>query len=220
MRLLSQWHWPPLWTPFQVLGKPLAADPLAAVYYPPNWGLRLLPFPLGYNASLALHHGLAVAGLYALLRQRGVARPAAAFGDLLFGFGGLFVAFDNMSNAVQSSTWLPWTLLAFDAWCARPRAAWLVATAGGLALTLLGGMPEVFFFEQVLFAAVAVEHRRRGPAAAHRRVPAPFVARRRARARERDAPRPASTRRLRLPAPAPLPRCERRLPRNGGALGG
>ncbi|MFN8645038.1 MAG: hypothetical protein U0802_26445, partial [Candidatus Binatia bacterium] len=30
------------------------------------------------------------------------------------------------------------------------------------ALTLLGGMPEVFFFEQVLFAAIAIEHRRRG----------------------------------------------------------
>ena len=162
VRLLSQWNWPPLWTPFQVLGKPLAADPLAAVYYPPNWGLRLLPFPLGYNASLALHHALAVTGLYVLLRRRGVTRAAAAFGGLLFGFGGLFVAFDNMSNAVQSSTWLPWTLVAFDAWCERPRGSWVVATAFGLTLTLLGGMPEVFFFEQVLLAAIAVEHWRRG----------------------------------------------------------
>ena len=162
VRLLSRWDWPPLWTPFQVLGKPLAADPLAAVYYPPNWGLRLLPFPLGYNASLALHHALAAGGLYVLLRRRDVGRLAGAFGGLLFGFGGLFVAFDNMSNAVQSSTWLPWTLLAFDAWCERPRATWLVATAAGLTLTLLGGMPEVFFFEQALFAAVWLEHRRRG----------------------------------------------------------
>lgn len=162
VRMLSQWEWPPLWTPFQVLGKPLAADPLAAVYYPPNWGLRLLPFPLGYNASLALHHALAVAGLFLLLRRRGIGRAAAALGGLLFGFGGLFVAFDNMSNAVQSSTWLPWTLLAFDAWCARPSATWLAATAAALALTLLGGMPEVFFFAQVLCAGVAVEHHRRG----------------------------------------------------------
>jgi hypothetical protein len=162
VRLLSQWDWPPLWTPFQVLGKPLAADPLAAVYYPPNWLLRLLPFPLGYNASLALHHALAVGGLSLLLRRGGVTRVAAAFGGLLYGFGGLFVAFDNMSNAVQSSTWLPWTLLAFDAWCARPRAAPLAATAAGLALTLLGGMPEVFFFAQVLLGAIAIEHRRRG----------------------------------------------------------
>jgi hypothetical protein len=168
VRLLSQWNWPPLWTPFQVLGKPLAADPLAAVYYPLNWFLRLLPFPLGYNASLAVHHGLAVVGVYALLRRRDVGREAAAFGGLLFGFGGLFVAFDNMSNAVQSSTWLPWTLLAFDAWCDRPGAIWLVATAAGLALTLLGGMPEVFFFEQVLFVALILEHRRRGgPSLAH-----------------------------------------------------
>jgi hypothetical protein len=162
VRLLSQQHWPPLWTPFQVLGKPLAADPLAAVYYPPNWGLRLLPFPLGDTASVALHHALAVSGAYLLLRRRDLAPPAAALGGLLYGFGGLFVSCDNMSNALQSSTWLPWTLLAFDTWCADPRGAWLVATAGGLALILLGGMPEVFFFAPVLCLAIAVEHRRHG----------------------------------------------------------
>lgn len=159
VRLLSQWEWPPLWTPFQVLGKPLAADPLAGVFYPPNWPLRLLPFPLGYNASLALHHALAAAGLYALLRARRVAPGPAALGGLLFGFGGLFVAFDNMINAVQSSTWLPWTLLGFDRWCAGRRPAALAGTAAGVALTLLGGMPEVFFFEVALFAALALEYR-------------------------------------------------------------
>lgn len=159
VRLLSQWEWPPLWTPFQVLGKPLAADPLAGVFYPPNWLLRRLPFPLGYNASLALHHALAAAGMYALLRARRVAAGPAAFGGLLFGFGGLFVAFDNMLNAVQSSTWLPWTLLAFDRWCAARRRAALAGTAAGIALTLLGGMPEVFFFEVALCAALALDHR-------------------------------------------------------------
>lgn len=160
VRLLSQWEWPPLWTPFQVLGKPLAAEPLAAVWYPPNWPLRRLPFPLGWNASIAVHHLLAAAGLYALLRHRDVAPLAAALGALLFAFGGMLVSLDNMLNALQSAAWAPWTLLAFDAWLAHRRRAWLVATAAGLALTLLGGMPEVFLFELLLFAALAVDRRR------------------------------------------------------------
>ena len=168
VRLLSQWSWPPLWTPFQVLGKPLAAEPLAAIYYPINWAARLLPFPLGANASVALHHALAAAGTYALLRHRRLGRAAAALGGLLFAFGGLCVAFDNMINALQSATWLPWTLLAFDVWCTRRSAAALVATGLGMTLTLLGGMPEVFFFENALCAAIALDRRRDGgPALLH-----------------------------------------------------
>lgn len=176
VRLLSRFDWPPLWTPFQVLGKPLAADPLSAIYYPFNWGLRLLPWPLSYNASIALHHAWAAAGLYCLLRHRDLAPLAAAFGGLLFGFGGLFVAFDNMINALQSAAWAPWTLLAFDVWWERPAFAPLAATAIGLAMTLLGGMPEVFFFENALFAAMAVDRRRAGGGPSLARVAAACAA--------------------------------------------
>ena len=170
VRRLSAFDWPPLWTPYQVLGKPLAADPLSAVYYPFNWGLRLLPWPLDYNASIALHHVWAAAGMYCLLRHRALSVLAAAFGGLLFGFGGLFVAFDNMLNALQSSAWAPWALLAFDAWCGRPSVAALAATAFALAMTLLGGMPEVFFLAYALFAAMAIDRRHAGTGAPLRRV--------------------------------------------------
>ena len=159
VRALSAFNWPPLWTPYQVLGKPLAADPLSAVFYPFNWFLRLLPWPLGYNASLAVHHVWAAIGLYGLLRHRQLSHLAAGLGAMLFGFGGLFVSFDNMINALQSAAWAPWTLLAFDLWCARPSFAALAATAVGLAMTLLGGMPEVFLFENVLFVAMAIDRR-------------------------------------------------------------
>jgi hypothetical protein len=176
VRMLSQWEWPPLWTPLQVLGKPLAADPLAAVWYPPNWLLRRLPFPLGWNASLAVHHALATAGLFALLRSRGVVPAAAALGGVLFGFGGMLVSSDNMINALQSAAWAPWTVLAFDTWLARRGRAWLVATAAGLALTLLGGMPEAFLLEVLLFAALAVDRRPHGGPTLARAARAAFAA--------------------------------------------
>ncbi len=159
VRTLSQWHWPPLWNPFQVLGKPLAADPLSGVYYPPNWIFRFLPEPLGFNASIAAHHAWAMVGGYSLLRHRGLSHPAAILGGLLGGFGGMYVAFDNMINALQSAAWLPWTVLAFDVWCERRDAAALTAVALTLAMTQLGGMPEVVVFENVLFVAMAVDRR-------------------------------------------------------------
>jgi hypothetical protein len=162
VRVLSEFDWPPLWSPFQVLGKPLAADPLSAVYYPFNWALRLLPWPLGYNASLAVHHVWAAAGMYWLLRRCALSTLAAAFGALLFAFGGLFVSFDNMINALQSAAWAPWTLLAFVVWCAEPSFVALATVAVGLTMTLLGGMPEVFFFENVFFVAIAVERHHAG----------------------------------------------------------
>src|SRR5262249_918951 len=121
--------------------------------------LRLLPWPLGYNASLALHHVWAAAGMYCLLRQRSVSMLPAAFGGLVFGFGGLLVAFDNMINALQSAVWTPWTLRAFDLWGVRPPFPAIAGGAVGLAMTLLGGMPEVFFLENAVFVAVAVDRR-------------------------------------------------------------
>ena len=78
VRLLSTWGYPPLWTPFQVLGKPLAADPLAGVFYPVNGLARAFPFPLGHAVSVALHHVLAATGFAAFLRQRRLGWEAAA----------------------------------------------------------------------------------------------------------------------------------------------
>lgn len=159
VRLLSQFDWPPLWTPLAVLGKPLAADPLSAVFYPANWVLRLLPWPLGSNLAVALHHVWAALGMYELLRRRGLMSPAATLGGLLFSFGGLLVSCDNHINALQSAAWAPWALAAFDAWCERPGFTPLAATAIALAMSLLGGMPEVFLFENALLAALIIDRR-------------------------------------------------------------
>jgi hypothetical protein len=159
VRQLSRGDWLPTWNPFEVLGKPLAADPLAAVVYPPAWIMRALPFPLGDSVSTAFHHVIAASGGFALLRRRGTSAAASALGGVLFGFGGALVSADNMRNVLQSAAWMPWALLGFDHFCERGGAAALAGTALAVGLTLLGGLPEVFAFEQALFAAVAIERR-------------------------------------------------------------
>lgn len=156
VRLLSDFGWPPLWNPYQVLGKPLAADPLAAVFYPPSWLLRTLPQALATNLSLVLHHLVAGAGFYLLLRRRGLLPLACMLGALLFSFGGIFVSYDNMVNTLQSATWLPWAVVAFERWRVTRAYRDLLAVAVALALIVLGGMPEMLVFANVAFAAVAL----------------------------------------------------------------
>jgi hypothetical protein len=61
----------PLWRPTIMSGTPFAANPLAGLYYPPNWLLLFLPWlPLevGFNLSALAHLWLAGAAMYALSR--------------------------------------------------------------------------------------------------------------------------------------------------------
>jgi hypothetical protein len=156
-RVLARWHWPPLWDPFAVLGRPFAADLVTGMLYPLNWFLRLLPEAHSVNVSIALHHCIAAFGLFALLRFHQIGLTAAVLGAVAFGFGGLLVSLDNLMNGLQSATWLPWVILAFEIWCERRSAIAVAGMAVALAMTILGGMPEVLFFADALAVALAVD---------------------------------------------------------------
>src|SRR5450756_647363 len=54
-RVFGAWHWPPLWNPLEVLGRPFAADLQAGIFYPPTWFFRSLPEPFGFNFSIWFH---------------------------------------------------------------------------------------------------------------------------------------------------------------------
>ncbi|MCP4539551.1 MAG: hypothetical protein GY832_20645 [Chloroflexi bacterium] len=62
----------PLWRPTIMSGTPFAANPLAGLYYLPNWFLLFLlwlPLEVGFNLSALVHLWLAGAAMYALLRR-------------------------------------------------------------------------------------------------------------------------------------------------------
>jgi hypothetical protein len=156
-RILSGEKWPALWNPFMVLGKPFAAEPLSGVFYPPNWILRILKEPIGWNTSIAVHHLLAAWGGYALLKNRGFSKESSFLASIVFSFGGALVSCDNMINALQSAVWLPWTLWAFDCWYAKRNFKSLALVSTFMTLTLLGGMPEVLLFENILIVSILIE---------------------------------------------------------------
>ena len=91
VRTLARWHWPPLWDPFAGLGRPFASDLVVAVFYPLNCVLRLLPEPNSLNVSIAVHHFIAAAGAFALLRYHNLSAMPAAIGALSFAFGGMTI---------------------------------------------------------------------------------------------------------------------------------
>jgi hypothetical protein len=62
----------PVWRPTIMGGTPFAANPLAALYYVPNWPLLFLPWislEVGFNLSALVHLSLAGATMYALMRS-------------------------------------------------------------------------------------------------------------------------------------------------------
>ena len=59
----------PLWRPAIMGGAPLVGNPLAALFYPPNWLLVALPLTPAFHVLLALHLYGAGAALYGLARR-------------------------------------------------------------------------------------------------------------------------------------------------------
>lgn len=71
---LARGEWPTI-NPWTGLGRPVAADPQAALWYPFTWLFASLPTPVAYPASLWLHYSLALVGMYRLLRSLGGGAP-------------------------------------------------------------------------------------------------------------------------------------------------
>lgn len=104
----------PLWSNTILSGFPLAANPLASLFYPPQWLALLLPLPFGLNLVAILHMMFGGVGMYRLMRQEGVSGAAALMGA---------VAFEAMPKLathwaaghltlVYAVSWTPWLLLA------------------------------------------------------------------------------------------------------------
>jgi hypothetical protein len=78
------WQQIPLWNPLILSGMPLAADPLAGLWYLPHVLAWVLPGALGFNLLFWAHLVLAAWGGLRLLRSEGASVPAAVIGGVVF----------------------------------------------------------------------------------------------------------------------------------------
>jgi len=107
----GQW---PLWNAQLFAGQPFAADPLAGVWYPPNWLLLALPLPFAFNLLFLLHLAWAGQGLFLFLRGEGLRFGPAFFGALAFASTPRLIAHLGAGHVslVCAVAWTPWLLIA------------------------------------------------------------------------------------------------------------
>ena len=156
-RMLAEYGQLALWNAQMFAGQPFAADPLAGMWYLPNWLVVLFPQPFAFNLLFLFHLAWAGLGLFAFLREEGRSTWAAGVGAAAFmGTPKLLghLAGGHVS-LVFAVCWTPWLLLLMRR--AFPGGGW---RRGALAGACLGVMVLIDirwgFYSALLAGAYAV----------------------------------------------------------------
>ena len=136
----------PLWNPYQFCGTPFLANGQSAVLYPLNLVFWLLPVARAFGWSALLHLFLAGWFAYLFLRRTGVGRVGAVSGGIVWQLNSFFIAWLHLPTVICTASWLPLILLFCDRAIRTGRARYAVAAGIALALSFLGGHPQVFLF--------------------------------------------------------------------------
>lgn len=157
----GQW---PLWNEQLFGGQPFAADPLAGLWYPPNWALLILPLPFGFNLLWVLHLAWAGLGLYHFLRAQNLPEASAILGGLVFSGTPKLMAHIGAGHLslVFAVAWMPWVLfsLVSQSSSVSPRFQIRTSLTCGLclALTFLAD-PRWAFYSGLLVVAFLISRR-------------------------------------------------------------
>jgi hypothetical protein len=115
-RALETWGQLPLWNPLILSGGPLVGDPLAGIWYPPNWLIVAFPTAAAFNVLFWAHLGLAGWGAARLARSQGVEVPGSLLAGLVFGGAPKLIGHIGLGHPglVFAVAWTPWLLLAVN----------------------------------------------------------------------------------------------------------
>lgn len=144
----------PLWNNYLLSGYPLASSNVAALFYPFNYLLLILPLKIGFNILVLLHVYLIGTFTYLLAHYGFRLTKAASFiAGLSFMltpkiFNHLYL---GHFNPIESLTWLPLALLLFIK--AMQRRSLYLAVSSGLSLAFMVVVFSVFYI-YALFAIV------------------------------------------------------------------
>ncbi len=148
----------PQWTPYAGFGFPLLADIETTVLYPVSLlGSLVSGGELSYRAvelEDLLHYVIAALGMFLFLGRTGLGWAAAMVGALTLMFSGFFWAHVAHVPVVQSASWVSWLLLGAACLLERPTARAAAGTGIALALSILGGHPQIAYLGGLAFAVV------------------------------------------------------------------
>jgi|GEM_PF-5331325 len=140
----------PLWCDQFGNGFPILAEGQAGVLYPLNLLIfYLLPMPLAFSFSLALHYLLTSWGMYWLARQAfHLTKVPSLVASLSFAYGSFMISHLSHLNLTQVVTWLPIALLGLELRIQSrlSRSQLIVILVITQSLSILAGHPSAFFF--------------------------------------------------------------------------
>ncbi len=146
----------PLWNPYQFCGTPFLANGQSAVLYPLNLIFWLLPVARAFGWSALLHLFLAGWFAYLFLRRTGLGHVGAVAGGIVWQLNSFFIAWLHLPTVMCTASWLPLILLFCDRAIVTGRARYAIAAGIALALSYLGGHPQIFLFISLLTAAYLI----------------------------------------------------------------
>jgi hypothetical protein len=168
----------PHWAPHQGFGFPLLADIEVSTFYPTTvlGALTYGPEPsyLLLEREMAVHLVIAGLGLFLLLRAAGAGVAGGMLGGVVFAFSGFMWAHLSHSTIIQAASWVPWVMLGGVRLLDRPTGRAVVGTGIALALSILGGHPQVSYYAGLTLAVLLLIGAR-----AHRSPPVDAPSRRR-----------------------------------------
>ena len=124
--------------------RPLAADPRAALFYPPTWLFAFLAPDRAALVFILGHSALALWGMYHLLRSQRRARSAALFGAVVFAYCGFMSAHLNDLPSISAAAWIPIAFWRIGRYTQLGGIRYLAFASFGAALVGLTGQMQVF----------------------------------------------------------------------------
>jgi hypothetical protein len=146
----------PYWNPFFSAGQPIAANPEHEVFYPLTWLLLLPDYFYAFHLHALIHIYIVTFSMYALLRDLELGRPAACFGALSFGVGGLVGSMLNLFPILFSVAWMPLTCLYTRRYLLRRSRRDFALAAFFLGIQLLVGEPTTALQTGILLGMYAL----------------------------------------------------------------
>lgn len=147
----------PLWSPWDGLGMPLAADATPSVFYP---GKVLLLTPLGFDFGMrlyvVLHLALAYGSIYFVARKWNCSTIASILAATAYAYGGPTLSYHANIIFLVGASWLPLAL--FWGWQLARRPALHSGTglAFSLSMMVLGGDPQLAFHTMMMLTIAAI----------------------------------------------------------------
>jgi Bacterial membrane protein YfhO len=135
----------PFWNPHSFAGAPFLANPISAVFYPPNWLFVVLPVNVAWSIQFPLRLGLAVFFMALFARRLGASRLSAVLAGSVFAMCGFMTGWQGWPQA-DVLLWLPLIMLTIVRLRRRPGLRSAVLLALAFTPPLLAGHPEVCLY--------------------------------------------------------------------------